>query len=139
MKACEVKEKEMNKDTVVRVTLLVVAMVLIMFGTSEAANRLTGNPVFIDTPASGDVTISSKRVWIQNITVTAYTSAKTVTFIDADDNVVLVVECPTGSSISWPPVPCSDKGCEFPNGLYLDDSATDLANSSDLIFIWKSK
>ena len=109
---------------------------LFLSGVAFAANDTTQNPIRIDTFGS-DVTISATKVLIRSITVTAYTTAKTVTFIDADNAKVLVLECPAGSSIAWPPTqPRNSNGMEFTNGLYFDDSGSDLA-ANDFIFIWK--
>lgn len=97
------------------------------------ANDLTGSPMRIDT-FGADVDIkASGRTLIKNITVTAYTSAKTITFIDADAANVLVLECPAGETISWP---MFDDKVLFDNGLTFDDSESDLA-AGDFIFIWK--
>jgi hypothetical protein len=124
------------KETPMRIKYftLIIAF-LLLAPVCFAANDATSVPITIDTPASGDVTIASGRVFVKNITVTAYTSDKTVTFIDKKAKVVLVMECPADSSISWPPFTTRD-GMEFRDGLYLDDSATDLENSSDFVFIW---
>ena len=96
------------------------------------ANDTSGYPIRIDT-FGADVTISDKRIRIHKILITAYTSGKTVTFIDADAANVLVLECPVGETISWPD---GDDGALFGNGLTYDDSASDLA-AGDFIFIWK--
>lgn len=96
------------------------------------ANDVDGFPIRIDT-FGADVDISAKKIQIKNITVTAYTSAKTVTFLDADGAVVLVLECPAGGTVSWP---AFDDGIYFDNGLTFDDSGSDLA-AGDFIFIWK--
>lgn len=103
------------------------------------ANDTTGTPVRIDTFGSDVVIASGPRpIKVKNITITAYTSAKTVTLIDSSNAVVLVLECPSGSTISWPPfTPSGDfRGIEFGNGLTFDDSASDLG-AGDLVFIWK--
>lgn len=111
-------------------------LVYLLAALSAWGANVVGDQVgFIDTPASGDVTIATRGVKVKNITITAYTAAKTTTFIDGGGAVVLILECPADSTISWPPFD-SGNGLEFPNGLYLDDSATDLANSSDYIFYW---
>lgn len=96
------------------------------------ANDVTGTPMRIDT-FGADVEITTRPITIKSIVVTAYTSAKTITFIDEDAAVMLVLECPSGETISWPP---HDDGVKFDNGLTLDDSACDLA-AGDFIFIWK--
>jgi len=94
-----------------------------------AANTVGTNPIRIDT-FGADVTIkSSGRLNVDAIVLTAYTSAKTVTFIDASGANCLVAEVPTGETvtISGP--------LQFSNGLVFDDSASDLA-AGDFIFIF---
>lgn len=128
-KVSELKGNNMFK----RIKWVLFCLVFVPF--LVCANDTANTPVRIDT-FGADVTISSTRVWIENMTITAYTSAKTITFIDADDAVVLVLECPAGYTITWPPANTREPK-EFPNGLYFDDSASDLA-TNDYIFIWKS-
>jgi hypothetical protein len=94
----------------------------------------------IDT-FSSDVTISSNAVDVENITTTAYTSAKTVTFVDSSDVVVLVLEIPAGETLSWPSAsPPGDRrnGMRFDNGLVLDVNASELV-SGDYMFVWVKK
>jgi hypothetical protein len=69
---------------------------------------------------------------INSIVITAYSSAKTITFIDAAGSKLLVFECPSGYSINWTP----PKSITWRNGFYFDDSASDLA-ASDFIFVFK--
>lgn len=121
--------------------LLVIALALfaLLFAYAHvfetyAANNLVGSPYRIDTFGS-DVTISASTTWVDNITITAYTTAKTTTFIDDDGNKCLVLECPAGYTISWPP---DDKPKLFSNGINFDDSASDLA-ANDLIFVFLGK
>ena len=97
------------------------------------ANDTTGTPIRIDT-FGADVSISAKRFLMRRMIVTAYSSAKTVTFLDADDAVMLVLECPAGETIMID----DEKGILFDNGLKFDDSASDLA-ANDFIFIWKQR
>lgn len=95
------------------------------------ANDTGGYPIRIDT-FGADVTISAGRVLIRRILITAYSSTKTITFIDADAGKVCVLECPAGETIEL-----FDKdGILFKNGLTFDDSESDLA-ANDFIFIWK--
>jgi len=118
-----------------RFFILVLLCLFLGIGNSIAANDTTNTPMRIDTFGS-DVVISTGRSWIENIVITAYTSAKTVTFIDDDGGVVLVIECPAGYTVTWPNDGTGPK--EFTNGINFDDSASGLA-ASDFIFIWKSK
>ena len=104
-------------------------------GSTMAANDSANTPMRIDTFGS-DVVISSGNSYIENIVITAYTSAKTITFIDDDGDPVLVLECPAGYTITWPNDGSGPK--RFTNGINFDDSASGLA-SNDFIFIWKSK
>ena len=122
-----------------KMTLLTLALIVgLSLGAPTSglcANDLTGVPIRIDTPASGDVTISAKSITITNMIITGYTSAKTVTFIDSDGAIVLVLVVPSGGTISWPNL--GSREITFDNGFILDGSATELANASDFIFIWK--
>lgn len=121
------------------VGLVVLVLFALLFASAHifetyAANNLVGSPYRIDTFGS-DVTISASTTWVDNITITAYTTAKTTTFIDDDGNKCLVLECPAGYTISWP---SDDKPKLFSNGINFDDSASDLA-ANDLIFVFLGK
>jgi hypothetical protein len=118
-----------------RAIILVLALILALIGVSVswAANNLSGVPIVVDTFGS-DVEIFPNRVEVETIVITAYTSDKTITFIDSvNGNPVLVLECPAGSTISWP---VDGKSKPFPLGMDFDDSASDLA-AGDFIFIWR--
>ena len=80
----------------------------------------------IDT-FGADVTIDLHRLVAEHIIVTAYTSAKTVTFIDQSAAVALVFEVPAGETVHI-------EGWVFPEGAIFDQSASDLA-AGDFIFI----
>jgi len=95
------------------------------------ANSLNTIPKRIDTFGSGDVTIGTGVVSINAMYITAYSSAKTVTFIDNDGAKCLVIEVPSGETFPVEP----SRPIRFTNGLIFDDSASDLA-ASDLIFIF---
>jgi hypothetical protein len=110
---------------------IVCLVVLMSVALSHAANDLTTSNMRIDTFGS-DVTIGTGRVVINSIVITAYSSAKTITFIDAAGSKLLVFECPSGYSINWTP----PKSITWRNGFYFDDSASDLA-ASDFIFVFK--
>jgi hypothetical protein len=114
---------------------VVVVATLFMFGGTYAANDVANTPKRIDTFGS-DVAIITGRGWVENLTITAYTSAKTVTFIDDDGDECLVLEVPAGYTISWPTEGAAPK--EFANGFNFDDSASDLA-ANDFIFVWTRK
>lgn len=88
------------------------------------------HPFRIDT-FGADVTISSDSVRIKEIIVTAYSSDKTVKFIDSDGAEVLVFEVPSGRTGQITPA----KPIPFSNGFIFDDSESDLA-AGDYIFIW---
>jgi len=94
------------------------------------ANTLGTFPIAIDT-FGADVTIGSKIVVIHSMYITAYTSAKTVTFIDLSGNKCFVAEVPSGQTLPIEPA----KPLRFSNGLIFDDSASDLA-AGDFIFIF---
>ena len=115
--------------------LLVVVMFL-GWGQAFGANDMTKTPLRIDT-FGADVTIDTGRIFISTIVITAYSSAKTVTFINSDAEVVLVIECPSGETVTWPSAKAvHPRGVEFAEGFIFDDSASDLA-ANDFIFIWK--
>ena len=95
------------------------------------ANDTSGYPVRIDT-FGDDVAVSAKRYLLRRMIITAYTTVKTITFIDANAAVCLVLECPAGETIE-----IADRdGLLFANGITFDDSASDLA-AGDFIFMWK--
>jgi hypothetical protein len=94
------------------------------------SNVVTGTTRRIDTFGS-DVVIDTKIIEVFAIYITAYTSAKTITFIDNDAAVVLVLEVAAGSTAQITPA----KPIKFSNGLTFDDSASDLA-AGDFIFIF---
>ncbi len=97
-----------------------------------AANDVDSTPRRIDT-FGADVTIRAGSVSVTSILVTAYSTIKTVTFIDSSAAVVLVIEVPVGSTVAWPQY--GDKAIQFTNGLIYDDSASDVA-AGDFIFVW---
>jgi hypothetical protein len=111
--------------------LLAILAVLACFGIANAANDTGSNNVRIDT-FGADVEIASGRVQIKSIIITAYSSAKTITFIDSSNAKVMVLECPSGYSINWTP----SEPVTFYNGIKFDDSASDLA-ANDFIFVFK--
>jgi len=94
------------------------------------ANLNKGANIRIDTFGS-DVTIGAGRVTVNCMIITAYTSAKTVTFIDSAGTTALVLEIPSGATGQLTP----SKPITFPNGLIFDDSASELA-AGDFIFMW---
>jgi hypothetical protein len=96
------------------------------------ANVLNGNPTVIDTFGAGDVTVSSTPITVTCITATAQVSAKSLTFIDNDGNVVFFAEVPSYNSLIWSP----NKPFVFYNGLIFDDSASDFGVGDD-IYIYK--
>jgi len=96
------------------------------------ANSLGTSPIRIDT-FGADVVVSSVGISVQAMIITAYTSAKTVTFIDAAGVNVLVVEVALGTTLSL----IFPKPIRFSNGLTFDDSASDLA-AGDFIFIFRA-
>jgi hypothetical protein len=97
------------------------------------ANRVTGYNRMLDT-FGADVTISTDPIYVSAIIVTGYTTAKTVTFIDADSALMLTFEVPAdGTSQFTPSVPIY-----FGNGLVFDESASDL-EANDLAFIFVHK
>ena len=94
---------------------------------SWAANDTNGNWIRIDT-FGADVQIKATgRIIVKRLVITAYTSAKTITFIGGEGT-VLVLECPAGDSITL-------QDLDFYNGLTFDDSESDLA-ANDFIFLW---
>jgi len=93
------------------------------------ANSVGTNPVRLDT-FGADVTIKATgRVVVDSIVITAYSSAKTVTFIDAAGAAVLVVEGASDGTVSVA------GPLTFTNGLIFDDSGSDVA-ASDFVFIF---
>jgi hypothetical protein len=108
--------------------LLVVAFATVC----QAANDLDSNPNRIDT-FGADAVIHASSIQIKNITITAYTSAKNIVFIDADGDICLVLVCPAGESVSWPPA--GSGPVTFANGITFDDSASELA-AGDYIFVF---
>jgi outer membrane protein assembly factor BamB len=94
------------------------------------ANNLTTNPMFLDT-FTGDVTIGSKNVKILSIIITAYSSNKTVTFIDSNGVEVWRTEVAAGQSITWEPA----RSFIFRDGFIFDESESDLA-AGDRIFVF---
>lgn len=94
------------------------------------ANDLTTSPMRIDT-FGADVVVSADPIWVTALIATGYSSAKTVTFIDADAANVLVLEVSSGGTGQFTPaIPVL-----FRNGLTFDDSESDLA-SGDFVFIF---
>jgi hypothetical protein len=94
------------------------------------ANRLSGNNKHIDTFGS-DVTISTNPIYVVAIIATGYSSAKSVVFIDNDDDEVLGFEVPAGGSGQFTPA----QAVYFRNGFIFDDSASDL-EAGDKIHIY---
>lgn len=93
------------------------------------ANSLKGSPLTIDT-FGADVTIDTGDCRIVAILWTAYTSTKTVTFIDVDGNTIMKLEIEAGSSQFTPSRPAN-----FSNGLVFDDSESDF-EAGDFISIF---
>lgn len=114
-----------------RTLLAVMALLLLFVVPAMAANDTTGRTMRIDT-FGADVEIAEGYVSVISMVVTAYSSAKTVTFVDDDGNKALVVECPSGESITWP---STGKPIVFEGGLTFDDDASELA-SGDFIFFF---
>jgi hypothetical protein len=94
------------------------------------ANNTTMNPMRIDT-FGADVTISTGSVKVLAILATAYSSAKTVTFIDNEGEEVLRVEVASDSTGQFTPA----EAFLFSRGLIFDDSGSDLA-AGDFVYIY---
>lgn len=112
--------------------VLVVFVCFLLGSVAHGANDVTKVPMRIDT-FGADVTIKARNFHLKRMVITAYTSAKTVTFLNGRGDVCLVLEVPTGSTINWPN---TDDPVSFPEGFIFDDSASDLA-ANDFIFIWE--
>jgi hypothetical protein len=111
--------------------ICLLAVMIMLAGVAWAANDVTSLPWRVDT-FGADVTLKNNRFMLEKMVITAYTSAKTVTFINDTAAAVLVLEVPAGQTISWP---STDIPVVFPNGFIFDDSESDLA-AGDFIFIW---
>lgn len=94
------------------------------------ANDVGSWPKRIDT-FGADVTLDSGVCSVHAMYITAYTSAKTVTFIDNNAANVLVLEVAAGTTAQVTPA----KPLNFPAGLKFDDSASGLA-AGDFIFVF---
>lgn len=94
------------------------------------ANELSRDPIRIDS-FTADVTLSTGPCNLICMLVTAYTTAKTVTFIDSAAANVLIFEVAAGTTAQITP----PKSLRFETGLVLDQSATELA-AGDFIFAW---
>lgn len=94
------------------------------------ANDNSGPVVRIDT-FGADVVVGAGNVRVSMILATAYSSAKSVAFIDASGNEVMKFECPTGETYSVP----FSKPFDFQNGLTFDDSESDLA-AGDKLYVY---
>lgn len=96
------------------------------------ANNLGTNPIYIDD-VGADITISSDQIVVSCITVTENgAAARKVTFIDNDDNVVLVIQVAASSTVFWGPI----KPFRFSNGLIYDESASTIVDN-DIVLIFK--
>ena len=92
------------------------------------ANGSVGPGYRIDT-FGADVTIATGMLRVTGILVNAFTSTKTVAFIDSDGASILKLEA-TADASSQLIVPM-----KFDNGLIFDESASDLA-AGDSIYIF---
>lgn len=109
------------------ITWLLVIGMLLCGSVAMAANAIDPSGYTrIDTFGS-DVVIDVHRVIVDKMYITAYTTAKTVTFINQSGVNALVFECPAGETVVI-------EGWVFPEGATFDDSASDLA-AGDFIFI----
>ena len=94
------------------------------------ANITAGGIRKLDT-FGADVVIDAGVYTLNAMYITAYTSAKTSTFLDNDAVVILVLEVAAGATGQITP----SKPIRFPNGLTFDDSASDLA-AGDFVFLY---
>jgi hypothetical protein len=94
------------------------------------ANDNSGPIVRIDT-FGADVVIGAGYARVSMILVTAYSSAKSVAFIDSSGGEVMKLECPSGETYSV----TFSQPFDFQNGLIFDDSASDLA-AGDKLYVY---
>jgi hypothetical protein len=96
------------------------------------ANKVTGGIRRLDT-FGVDRVVDTGILSINAIVATVYgSSAKTVTFIDNDAAPILVMEVDGGTTEVFSPA----DPVKFGNGFTFDESASDVANSSDFVFIF---
>ena len=78
-----------------------------------------------------DVIVAARVYRLFTMVVVALSTAKTITFIDNDAAVILVLEVAAGTTL---PINLA-KGMKFPNGLIFDDSESDL-ETGDFVLLF---